>query len=384
MDRRTFLFSATATLAYARHAPAGEVARIGLVLPLTGERAAEGMLARDAALASLDLANRDRRPGRPLILAEIHDSRGEGGRFLASLRKLADDRAVSIFGLCPPDNRAAMIELLAARDALFWDPEPAESGGCGGPVIHGGPTPNQSLGALLPFMMAEVGRRVLVVGDAGGLRRTLLDAAWAMVEVKAVPAGAPALVEGRDFAPILRRIRRERVDVVLSVLDGTAQLDFLRAYRTARFDPLEIPIASPTLTEADMAAAGPGIATGHIAVQPYFSTWHSPENKVFLAALRRRAGPGAVPGPLAETLWWQIQLFAKALDALAPGEVHPITVREAARDREVAAPQGRVRLDGATLLAALWPKIAVADRAGWAKVLAHTARPLPPQGCTDV
>lgn len=384
MDRRTFLFAAAATLAYARHAPAGEIARVGLVLPLTGERAAEGMLARDAALAALDLANRERHPGRPLILAEIHDSRGEGGRFLAGLRKLADDKAVSVFGLCPPDSRTAMTELLTTRDALFWDPEPAEPGGCGGPVIHGGPTPNQSLGALLPFMTAEVGRRVLVIGDAGGRRRALLDAAWAMVEVRATPVGAPALVERRDFAPILRRIRRERVDVVLSVLDGTAQLDFLRAYRAARFDPLEIPIASPTLTEADMAAAGPGIASGHIAVQPYFSTWRSPENEVFLAALRRRAGPGAVPGPLVETLWWQIRLFAKALDALGAGELHPITVREAARDREVAAPQGRIRLDGATLRAALWPKIAVVDQAGRAKVLAHTARPLVPQGCPEI
>lgn len=383
MDRRTFVFSAAAIaagLAPAGRPRAAAAARIGLVLPLTGERAGQGGMVRDAALLALDQANRDRRPGRPHIVAQLIDCGSRRDRFAAALRRLVTvEDSVSVFGLCPPGAGAELVDFLSGHDALFWDPAPAESGACSPHVVHAGPTPHHSLGTLVPFMVAEVGRRFLVVGDGDGRRAGLLAAAVAMLDDSGATAvGEPALVAGEDFAGVLRRIRHERVDVVLSTLEGPHQVALLRAYKEARLDPLEIPIASPTLTEADMVAAGPGVAAGHIAAQPYFTTWRSPENAAFVAALRRRHGAALLPDALAEAAWCQVQLFARALDALGPGELHPVTVREAARDRWVAAPQGRVRLDGATLHAELWPKVAVVEPSGRAKVLARTARPMAP------
>lgn len=388
MDRRTFVFSAAAMgagLVPAGRPQAARVARIGLVLPLTGERAAEGQMVRNAALLAVEQANRDRRAGRPVIVAQVIDCGSQAKGFAAALRPLvADERTISLFGLCPPGERAGLRDFLAAQDGLFWDPGPAETGECHPHIMHAGPTPHHSLGTLLPFMAAEVGRRFLLVGDGDGRRAELLAAAAAMLgEQGATQVGEAALIRDGDFDVLLRRIRRERVDVVLSVLEGARQVALLRAYRESRLDPLEIPIASPTLTEADMAAAGPGVAAGHIAVQPYFTTWQSPENADFLGQLRRRHGPAFLPTALAEAAWCQIQLFATALDALGPGELHPVTVREAARDRWVSAPQGRVRVDGATLHAELWPKVAVVESSGRAKVLARTAQavaPLPAWG----
>lgn len=383
MDRRTFVFSAVAMaagLAPVSRPHAAAFARIGLVLPLTGERAGQGRMVRDAAFLAIDQANRDRRSGRPQIVAQLIDCGSRRDRFAAALRRLvvAED-TVSVFGLCPPSARDDLRDFLAVHNGLFWDPAPAENGTCSPHIVHAGPTPHHSLGTLVPFMTAEVGRRFLLVGDAEGRRAGLLAAATAVLDgVGATLVGAPALVAGEDFAALINRIRRERVDVVLSTLEGSGQVALLRAYKDARLDPLEIPIASPTLTEADMVAAGPGVAAGHVSAQPYFTTWRSPENSAFLAAMRRRHGAALLPDALAEAAWCQIQLFARALDALGPGELHPVTVREAARDRWVAAPQGRVRIEGATLHAELWPKVAVVEPSGRAKVLARTAQPMAP------
>lgn len=383
MDRRTFVFSAAAIasgLAPAGRPLAARVAHIGLVLPLTGERAAEGQMVRHAAMLAVDQANRERRPGRPAMVAEVIDCGSQATGFAAGLRRLvADENTISVFGLCPPGERAGMRDFLAVQRGLFWEAGPAEAGDCHPSIMHGGPTPHHGLGILLPFMAAEVGRRFLLVGDGDGKRAGLLAAAAAMLgEYGATQVGEAALVREGDFDGLLRRIRRERVDVVLSVLEGARQVALLRAYRDGRLDPLEIPIASPTLTEADMAAAGAGTAAGHIAAQPYFTTWHSPENLRFLGQLRGRHGPACRPTASAEAAWCQIQMFAKALDALGPGELHPVTVREAARDCWVAAPQGRVRLDGATLHAELWPKLAVVEPSGRAKVLVRTAQAVAP------
>jgi ABC-type branched-subunit amino acid transport system substrate-binding protein len=383
MDRRTFVFSAAAMasgLAPVGRARAARVARIGLVLPLTGARAADGRIMRDAAMLAVGLVNRERRSGRPFIAAQILDGGSQASGFAAGLRRLvADENVISVFGLCPPGERAGMRDFLAAQSGLFWESGPAESGECHPNIIHGGPTPHHSLSTLLAFMIAEVGRRFLLVGDGHGGRRDLLAAATAVLgQSGATQVGEAALVHDGDFDLVLRRIRRERIDVVLSVLEGDRQVGLLRAYRQSRLDPLEIPIASPTLTEFDMVAAGPGVAAGHIAVQPYFSTWGSPENARFLGQLRGRHGPASLPTAMAEAAWWQIHLFARALDALGPGELHPVTIREAARDRWVTAPQGKVRLDGATLHAELWPKVAVVEQSGRAKVLARTMRAIAP------
>lgn len=382
MDRRHFLVAAAASLAVSRPAAARPFAkapaRAALLLPLTGERAPLGRLLHGTALAAVEAINRARLGGARAVELRVEDWASDPRRFDALVRALGsgEGRPAALMGPCPDPLRAELAQWLETYDGVLWDPQGHAGGECAGGILSFGPTPYQSLSQSLPYMAAEVGPRFLLVPGDGPTGRGLCAVArWALGRMSAEVVGEA----GRDDRlgwPA--RLRRERVDVVLCTLEGAALVEFLRAYADARLDPHEIPILSPTMTELDLAAAGPALTAGHIACQPYFAGWRTLGNDRFLAAVRKQLGAGVAPTCQAEALWGLLHLFAIAVAALADLPLHPILVREAARGREVLLPQGRVRLEADTLLPSLWPKLAVATAEGGFKVIARSDRAVPP------
>lgn len=386
MDRRQFLFGAAAGLVPPWRGPAAAraftrpPARAALLLPLTGERAPLGRLLHGTALAAVEAINHAGLGGARAIELRVEDWASDPRRFDALVRQLGvgEGRPAALFGPCPDILRTDMAAFLDAMDGVLWDPQGHVGGTCGAGIVPLGPTPYQSLTQSLPFMAAEVGRRFLLVPGETPYGRGLADIArWALGRMDAELVGEA----GRnDRDTWLGRLRREGVNVVLCTLEGAALADFLRAYAQARLDPQEVPILSPTMTELDLAAAGPAMAVGHVSCQPYFAGLRTLGNDRFLAALRRRLGAAAVPTAQAEALWGGLHLFAAAVAVVGEVGLHPILVREAARGRDVLLPQGRVRLEADTLHPSLWPKLGVATADGGFTVIArsdHAVAPLP-------
>lgn len=385
MDRRTFLLSgaaATSGLLLPRSGrAASRVVRVGLVLPLSGPDAARGRMARNGALLAIDEVNR-RSGNRLSIISLVDDSRSDAKSFLSALNRMVNhEKALSVFGLCPEGAREPMLGIVEKAKGLFWDCGPNPGGECSKHVVNCGPTPHQSLKHLVPWVVANVGPRLLPVGGTDALGRELLRVAMDNTAAIGGKPLDPMVIKDRDgIGKAIARVRNGGVDAVLSTLSGEAAGDLLRAWRAHGIDPRHIPIVSPTLSEIEVAAAGPGNAFGAIAAQPYFSSWASPENWRFMDRMRRHHGAKAAPSALAEAMWFQIHLLAEALGNLADGDLLPLNLREAAKDREVAAPQGRIRVEGGSLHTVLWPKIAVAEPSGRFRILARASqglRPLP-------
>lgn len=382
MDRRQFLFGAAAGLLQPGREPpplrafSRPPARAALLLPLTGERAVLGRLLHGTALAAVEAINRAGLGGARAVELRVEDWGSDPRRFDALVRQLGagEGRPAALIGPCPHALRTEVAAFLDAQDSVLWDPQGHAGGGCGMGILPFGPTPYQSLTQSLPFMAAEVGRRFLLVPGDTPYGRGLADIArWALRRMDAEVVGEAG---ANDRVAWLGRLRREGVNVVLCTLEDAALAEFLRAYAAARLDPREIPVLSPTMTELDVAAAGPAVAAGHVACQPYFAGWRTLGNDRFLAVLRRRLGQGAVPTAQAEALWGLLHLFATAVAGLGELGLHPILVREAARGRDVLLPQGRVRLEADTLHPSLWPKLAVATADGGFSVIARSDRPV--------
>lgn len=384
MNRRRFLATTAAAMAVSGRAAARAFsrspARIALLLPLSGGMAALGTLLHGTALAAVDAVNRAALGGSRAVALQVEDWRSDPRRFEALARQFSsgEGRPAALFGPCPDHLRTELGTWLDMVDGVLWDPQGYEGGECSTGILHFGPTPYQSLTQALPYLAAEVGKRFLIVAGEGRRARGLARVArWALGRMGAELVGE---ADADNRLGWLGRLRRERVDVVFCTLEGAALAEYLRAYAQARLDPLQTPILSPTMTELDLRAAGPEVAAGHVACQPYFAGWRTLGNDRFLAALRRRLGAGVVPNAQAEAIWGQIHLFAAAIAALDDVMPHPLMVREAARGREVLLPQGKVRLDADTLHPRLWPKLAVATADGGFKVIArsdHAVAPLP-------
>lgn len=383
MDRRHFLRTAGALAALASMAPtrarAREAAHIALLLPLSGEQAALGRMLAGTAQAAVAAVARQHGAGSRRITATIEDTQSDPVRFglLARVLGSGPERAVSLFGPCPASVRPDLGVFLERAGGLLWDPDGYEGGDCSAGIIHGGATPHQSLKQMLPFLAAEVGPNFLLVGDNGlysqGMSRV---ARWAIERMGASVVGEA--VSRDEHRAWLARVESGRVDVVFCSLQGAALVEFLRAFHAAGLDSLETPIASPCMSELEARACGPGVAAGHVACQPYFASLRTLGNDRFLATLRRSLGRQFVPTALAESLWGQIHLFARAIAVLDDIPPHPVLVREVVKGSEVLLPQGRVAVQADGLHARLWPKIGVAQADGSFKVVARSDRAIDP------
>jgi urea transport system substrate-binding protein len=66
------------------------------------------------------------------------------------------------------------------------------------------------------------------------------------------------------------------------------------------------------------------------------------------------------------------------VEKLAPSDINPPNIREAVKGVELVAPQGKVRLDPATLHTYLWPKIGVCKSDGQFEILEQSSEWLAP------
>jgi len=385
MDRRKFLIAtaAGALLPLSRARADRPRLAVGLMLPLSGPEAALGRSIRDAILTAVEQLNGSAGGRRPPLTVQVEDTRSDPRRFLRALsRQVWDAKAISLFGLCPPTARAEMRHLVEQTDSVFWDPSPSEGGECSRNIIHGGPTPHQSLKHVVPWIAAQAGRRFLLVGSdqpwPGELVRVCREM---MKDIGAVAVGPAELMPPghADFREVLDRIRRERADVVFSALTGESAIAFLRQFRARGFDHGETPVVSPTLDELIVAALPHGSAAGAIAAQPYFAGYTSAANTLFLQRLRRRSTAPAPAHAQAEAAWFQMRMFGAALDLLGGDDIaSPINIREAATSCTIDAPQGPVHIESDTLYTALWSKIAVLEPSGRFRVLARSDQPVRP------
>src|SRR6218665_3919519 len=112
---------------------------------------------------------------------------------------------------------------------------------------------------------------------------------------------------------------------------------------------------------------GHGVATGHFTAAPYFQSIGSAANPICPARLRARFGDGCVTNLCWEAAYFQMHIFANAYrqagrDGIA--EILPHILGS-----ELAAPQGRVKIDPSNHNPCLYPRVG--------RVAAHAGYPAP-------
>jgi ABC-type branched-subunit amino acid transport system substrate-binding protein len=71
---------------------------------------------------------------------------------------------------------------------------------------------------------------------------------------------------------------------------GEGTIFLYQAYANAGLDPKQMPIASLTTTEAEIAAMGFDVGAGHITAAPYFQRIEGSANNTFVQRFKKRLG----------------------------------------------------------------------------------------------
>ena len=332
--------------------------------------------------------------GTLLAIEEINAAGGVNGREIQPIvydpgsgtipyaylakKLLAEDGVTSIFGCYTSASRKAILPVVERLNGLLWYPTPYEGFEYSPNVIYTGAAPNQNSIALCRFLVETYGPRFYLIGSdyvyprrSNRLVREYLAAHGGTVVAERY---VDFMARRQDFLPIMRDVAEASPDVVFSTVVGSATSLLYQAHADFGFDATRLPIASLTTTEAEIEAMGSGIGESHITAACYFEGIQSQANTDFVGRYKRRFGGDRSTNVCAETAYFQVFLFARALaqsNSLATDDLRPIVLGSS-----FDAPQGRVRINPASGHADLWTRIGRVNRRGQFDLVRESPAPV--------
>lgn len=325
--------------------------------------------------------------GTVLAIEEINAAGGVCGRELVPVsydpgsdaaayghfakRLMIEDDVSTIFGCYTSSSRKAVLPVVERLNGLLWYPTLYEGFEASPNVIYTGASPNQNSLALCRHLIDHYGDRFYFIGsdyiyprESNRVMREVLKAnGGTVVGERYVSVHA----RWQDFLPIIQDVRRNRPHVIFSTVVGEATAFLYQAYMNIGLDPRKMPIASLTTTEAEIAAMGFDVGEGHITAASYFQGIKGEANNSFVQRFKKRFGANVSTNMCVEASYFQVQLFAKALEQA--NSLDTEILRSMVLGTTFDAPQGAVAIDPNSGHADLWTRIGRANRHGQFEII---------------
>lgn len=357
--------------------------RVGLLFSSTGPYATIGQAMLNGALLAIEEVNA--RGGFPFTLEPVSaDPQGLNSNY-ARLAKsmLIDEKLTHVIGCYTSSSRKEVLPYFEKYDGLLWYPSHYEGFESSENVVYTGASPNQHIVPLADFLLKRHGKRAYFVGsnyiwaweNNKIMREAVLAHEGGVLAERYVPVG------DTDHDAIIRQILDYRPDFIFNTLIGDSAYAFFRALRTATRaagidQPRDMPVASCSLSEPELAEIGPEACDGHISSSVYFESIGTQANAAFARAYRQRFPAQRATSADAEASYNTVHLLARAIQA-AGGE-DMTALRAVLSQIEFDAPQGRVRIDSDNRHSYLTPRIGVSNRDGGFDIIFEASQPTKP------
>ncbi len=314
--------------------------------------------------------------GRP-IEPVCYDPASETAAFgLYAKRLMVQEGISTIFGCYTSSSRKAVLPVIERLNGLLWYPTLYEGFEYSPNVIYTGAAPNQNSVELCRYLMENYGPRFYFVGSdyvyPRESNRTMRDLLRDNNGEVVGEAYVGLRAKHNDFLPIMRDICESKPDVIFSTVVGSATVSLYQIYNDFGLDPRTCPIASLTTTEAEIQAMGFDVGEGHITAAPYFQGIPSATNREFVHSYHRRFGESESTNMCLESAYFQVHIFARALERTNAIETEVLRPMVLGSDYE--APQGKVSINAHCAHADLWTRIGRANRRGQFDILWDSAR----------
>ena len=232
--------------------------RFGVLFSRSGVTAAVETTQLNATILAVEAVNAAGGiRGRPAELV-AYDPASNPKQFHAlAERLLGKDGVRLIFGCYMSSTRKAVLPVVEAYRGLLMYPTLYEGFEYSPNCIYTGSAPNQNSLPLARYLFGRYGKRILFVGsnyvypyESNRIMADLAQQAGGKVtdEIYVPLDAGPG-----DFAKAIAQIGRTRPDVIFSTVVGRSTAVFYEAYHQAGFDPVRMPIASLTTSEAEVA-----------------------------------------------------------------------------------------------------------------------------------
>ncbi|MFL6836218.1 MAG: transporter substrate-binding domain-containing protein [Bradyrhizobium sp.] len=355
--------------------------RIGVMFSTTGPYS---VVARSMLNGAMLAFRENAEAGGPVVLEPVVvNPSGDLARYRALSLELLGAGIRQVVGCYTSSSRKEVIPCFEKFDGLLWYPSHYEGFESSDNVIYTGASPNQHVLPLVDYLASRVGNRAFCVGsnyiwawENNRIFREALNARGGSVIAERYLS-----VGDTEFDQVISAILDQRPDFVFNNLIGTSAYAFFRAFRAACIargidQANDIPVASCTLSEPELAEIGGGAIDGHLSSSVYFSSLNSPPNAAFIETYARAFPDGPVSSADAEASYIAVTLLAASLEQAGIDDAP--TVRAAVANQRLLAPQGEVRIDPQTYHAWLTPRIGRSAANGQFEVLLEARSPVAP------
>ncbi|NOS67748.1 MAG: urea ABC transporter substrate-binding protein [Candidatus Peribacteraceae bacterium] len=320
--------------------------RVGVIHSLTGTMAISERPLADAVLMAIDEINANGGLLGRKIEPTVVDGASDPEKFAQAAEQLiAEEGVTSVFGGWTSASRKTMKPVFEKNNHLLWYPLQYEGLEQSPNIIYTGAAPNQQAIPAVDYACEHLGKTFFLVGSDYVFPRSANEIMKARIaELKGKVVGEEyEILGGDDFADIVRKIQKEKPQVILNTINGDSNVAFFRQLRKAGISSKDVHTMSLSITEEEINKMDITLVLGDYAAWNYFQSINTDANRKFVGNFKEKYGARRVTGDPIESAYVSMYLFAAAVEKA--GSIDIAEVRKAAKGLIFRAPEGLIRID---------------------------------------
>jgi urea transport system substrate-binding protein len=380
-ELRAMTLLLAAALAGCGHPRPAPPIKVGVLHSMTGTMAISEKSVIDSTLMAISEINEEGGVLGRRLEAVVADGRSDAPSFAQEAERLITKECVSVvFGCWTSASRKTVKPVFERHNHLLFYPVQYEGLEQSSNIVYTGAAPNQQIQPAVEWCCRELkARKFFLVGSDYVFPRT----ANAIIRAQLAGLGGEVCGEeylplgGTDFKAIVEKIVSAQPQIILNTINGDGNLAFFDDLRAVGVTPDRIPTLSFSIAEDELRSMRTTAMAGDYCAWNYFQSVDTSANRAFVERFRTLYGRNRVTDDPMESAYFGVRLWAQA--ARAAGSEAPAAVRAALGGQTLAAPEGAVRIDGATQHTCRKVRIGRIRKDGQFDVIWTSPLPVPPE-----
>ncbi|SDX84933.1 urea ABC transporter substrate-binding protein [Paenibacillus sp. CF384] len=323
--------------------------KVGILHSLSGTMAISEVSVKDSEMMAIDEINAKGGVLGKKIVPVVEDGASDWPTFAEKARKLiSEDEVATVFGGWTSSSRKAMLPVFEELKGLLWYPVQYEGLEQSPNIMYTGATTNQQIVPAVTWLLENHGKKFFLLGSDYVFPRTANKIIKEQLKVEGGElAGEEYTPLGHtDYATVIAKIKEAKPDVVFNTLNGDSNVAFFKQLKDAGISSKDLTTLSVSVAEEEIRGIGVDVLAGTYAAWNYYQTTDTPANKTFVENYKKKYGEDRVTADPIEAGYDAVYLWAAAVEKAGSADVEK--VKEAAKELEWDAPEGKVKIDGET------------------------------------
>jgi urea transport system substrate-binding protein len=363
---------------------AGPPIKVGVLHSLSGPLAVSERPLSDASLLAIEEVNaRGGVLGRqlePVVLDGKSEVTADSAFTHAAARLLEKEKVAVVFGGYGSSGRKFILPYFEKSDQLLFYPAPYEGLEESQNVIYTGSTPNQLGAPAVHYCVEVLKRKSFYLIGTDGLRAHAFNAIIEdIIQAQGgkVVGSHYALVGEAQFAPVVKKIKKSRPDVILNMLVGDSLVSFFKALLDEDIAAATLPVVSFTMGENELLQLGDlSLGGNYVARTRFQAAPGAAADDTFTSRFKRKYGAHRAVSDVMESAYYGVLLWAAAVEKAGSEDVN--LVRQALKSQEYVLGGVRIHIDPSTQHAWKVFQIGKISADNTVQVELTTKEPLPP------